>query len=110
MDVAESKNGPLMFSALLHEQKAHEVTWERNLILLQVGHNISKTSVPFATSFLPRTGCQNAVAVSVVSDERRLLSCNRHAATKITLHIENIYKDPSYKGQRLGNENCCHYV
>jgi hypothetical protein len=34
MDVVESKNSPMIFPALLHEQKAHEVTWERNLMLL----------------------------------------------------------------------------
>lgn len=48
MDVAESKNSPMMFSALLYEQKAQEVTWERNLILLlskfstKVGHHVFK--------------------------------------------------------------------
>jgi hypothetical protein len=48
MDGAENKNSPMMFSALLHEQNAQEVTWERNLILLlskfsmQVGHHVFK--------------------------------------------------------------------
>jgi hypothetical protein len=45
--------------------------------------------------------------MSVVSHERRLLSCNGHAISKITLHIENIYKNPLYTGQTLGNENFC---
>jgi hypothetical protein len=34
MDVDESKNSPKMFSAFLHEQMTHEVTWNRNLTLL----------------------------------------------------------------------------
>jgi hypothetical protein len=74
---------------------------------MQVGHYILKTSIPFATAYLPRTGYQNGVAVSVVSYERRLLSCKMHTISKIALQIANIYKDPSYMGQTPGYENCC---